>query len=56
MHPDYHHDDNDHEWECRWCGAANPDEEACCQYCDGPPTQSDYDTDHRIDERKHSRD
>ena len=53
MHPDYHHDDNDHEWECRWCGAANSDEDAECQFCSGPPTQSDYDTDHRIDERKH---
>ena len=42
-----------HEWECRWCGAANSDENAECQFCSGPPTQQDYNADHRIDERKH---
>jgi hypothetical protein len=44
------------DWICEWCEKPNSCLDACCQYCDGPPSQADYDADHRIDERKHSRD
>jgi hypothetical protein len=43
------------EWECIFCGAINSDEDAECQFCDGPPSREEWEADHKIDQRKHER-